>query len=96
MYIYYLLAALGQRVWWKKYLTSAQIVQFITGFVYTNIYLWNDFTRAGAQTGGCGSPQRRYAAFAAHFVNISFIVLFAQFYKQSYNGKKSKSNGKAS
>ncbi|KAK3876490.1 hypothetical protein Pcinc_018726 [Petrolisthes cinctipes] len=34
MYLYYLLAALGPRVrpylWWKKYLTSMQIIQFVT------------------------------------------------------------------
>ena len=28
MYYYYAQATLGQRVWWKRHLTSAQIVQF--------------------------------------------------------------------
>lgn len=90
MYYYYLVAALGQSVWWKKYLTSAQIFQFCTGMIYTNIYLWNDYIRATNGRGGCGASERRYAALAASTVNVSFIALFAMFYRKSYSkpGKK--------
>eukprot|EP01062_Namystynia_karyoxenos_P014388 TRINITY_DN15185_c0_g1_i1.p1 TRINITY_DN15185_c0_g1~~TRINITY_DN15185_c0_g1_i1.p1 ORF type:complete len:299 (+),score=127.27 TRINITY_DN15185_c0_g1_i1:97-897(+) len=82
MYTYYLLAALGRRVWWKKYLTSGQIFQFCTGTLYVTVYLWSDYTR------GCGSAERRYCAYAAHSVNLTFIVLFSQFFKKSYGEKR--------
>mmetsp|Transcript_75025 Transcript_75025/g.200121 ORF Transcript_75025/g.200121 Transcript_75025/m.200121 type:complete len:254 (-) Transcript_75025:497-1258(-) len=85
MYYYYLVAALGQKVWWKKYLTSAQIFQFLTGFTYVSVFLYQFYTR------GCGAQHRLIPAWISHVVNVSFIVLFAQFYRSSYTTKKSKS-----
>ena len=48
MYTYYMLAALGQSVWWKRYLTGAQIFQFCTGFLYVCTFYLGSFTK------GCG------------------------------------------
>uniref|UniRef100_A0A336LS88 Elongation of very long chain fatty acids protein n=1 Tax=Culicoides sonorensis TaxID=179676 RepID=A0A336LS88_CULSO len=51
MYTYYLLAALGPEyrkyLWWKKYLTLVQIVQFVTIILYSTASLWLscDFNR---------------------------------------------------
>jgi hypothetical protein len=84
MYYYYLVSVLGQQVWWKKYLTSAQIFQFLTGFVYVNVFLYNSHTR------GCGSKERLIPALGSHVVNVSFIALFVQFYRASYSTKKAK------
>mmetsp|Transcript_37041 Transcript_37041/g.104510 ORF Transcript_37041/g.104510 Transcript_37041/m.104510 type:complete len:265 (-) Transcript_37041:88-882(-) len=87
MYSYYLLTALGYDVWWKKYLTAAQIFQFITGSVYVTIFLFNDHTRAHGGRSGCGTFERRYTAWAGHFINLSFIVVFLQFFRSAYKGK---------
>lgn len=53
------------------------------GFVYVSIYLYLAHTRAD----GCGSAARRYTVWFAHLVNISFLVLFAQFFNTSYSKK---------
>jgi len=83
MYTYYLLAVFGKRVWWKKYLTGAQIVQFLTGMIYVTIYLYLAHTRDD----GCGEKERLYAAWVAHIVNCTFVFLFTQFYISSYSVK---------
>lgn len=91
MYTYYLMTALGKDVWWKKFLTGGQIFQFCTGTAYVTVYMYNHYTRAG----GCGATERIYVAWAAHFVNITFILLFAQFFVKSYLTKgKSKAGQK--
>lgn len=89
MYVYYLLTALGKSVWWKKYLTLGQIIQFVTGSIYVSIYLWNVRTR------GCGAATRSYAAWAAHVVNLSFILLFTKFYRDSFKSKNGKKANKS-
>ncbi|EKX50081.1 hypothetical protein GUITHDRAFT_67434, partial [Guillardia theta CCMP2712] len=35
MYFYYMMATLGKTVWWKKYLTVFQIIQFCSGGFFT-------------------------------------------------------------
>jgi len=80
MYSYYLLAALGKKVWWRRHITQAQIVQFITGFVYVNIYFFQAAMR------DCGATEKVYTALANQTVNMSFIALFLLFYKD--DGKK--------
>eukprot|EP00747_Dinoflagellata_sp_TGD_P163151 gnl/TRDRNA2_/TRDRNA2_181526_c0_seq1.p1 gnl/TRDRNA2_/TRDRNA2_181526_c0~~gnl/TRDRNA2_/TRDRNA2_181526_c0_seq1.p1 ORF type:complete len:314 (-),score=64.42 gnl/TRDRNA2_/TRDRNA2_181526_c0_seq1:298-1239(-) len=87
MYYYYLVSALGKDVWWKKYLTMGQIIQFLTGTAYVSVYLWNDYMRGDVAKGGCGAFERRYCAWAAHGVNITFIMLFAQFFGKTYKKK---------
>jgi len=84
MYTHYLLAVLKYTAWWKKYLTTAQLVQFATGTAYVIVYMYNDVSRATAVEGGCGSSERRYTALAASTVNITFIMLFALFFRATY------------
>ena len=38
MYYYFALAAVGKQVWWKKYLTVGQLVQF--SIVFFSIIAW--------------------------------------------------------
>jgi hypothetical protein len=78
MYYYYLCTALGMTVWWKKYLTTAQIVQFCTGIAYvlTNLYL--QFVAGAGCTGNAGT------AFFSTSINISFIVMFSAFFNNTY------------
>jgi fatty acid elongase 3 len=76
MYTYYLKATLGEKVWWKKYMTSAQIVQFISGLVVVAIFAYMHSTK------GCsGNPTTGFISTA---VNCSFLTMFGQFYKKSY------------
>jgi len=88
MYSYYLLTALGYDVWWKKYLTATQIFQFCTGTIYVSIYLYNHYMRGQNGNGGCGTFARYYMGWAAHIVNLSFILLFLQFFMSTYTNRK--------
>lgn len=76
MYSYYLLAALGPNVqkylWWKKYLTSLQMVQFVAIMVHAFQLLFID----------CDYPRAFVWWIGMHAV--MFFFLFKEFYKQQY------------
>lgn len=95
MYSYYLLAAFGPKVqkylWWKKYLTTLQMVQFIAIMVHAFQLLFID----------CNYPKAFVWWIGMHAV--MFFFLFKEFYNQSYvakekrkreNAKKEALNGK--
>ena len=80
MYGYYGLAALGPQMqpylWWKRYITQIQIVQFILLFVYA-IYF--------------STFQQGYDSFYSINMLAQtplYILLFSQFYIESYKTKK--------
>ncbi|XP_071104409.1 very long chain fatty acid elongase 7-like [Haliotis cracherodii] len=79
MYLYYLLSAMGpsmrKYLWWKKYMTSIQLVQFWAILIHTSysIYL------------NCGYPLGYNIGFLSYM--ISHIVLFSNFYYQAYINK---------
>ncbi|CAG9115724.1 unnamed protein product [Plutella xylostella] len=83
MYTYYGLAALGPHVakylTWKKYMTSFQLLQFVSVFFQ---YL------ASLKFSEC--PPSKGVAIFFTFQIIFFLVLFSNFYKQSYTQKQSK------
>eukprot|EP00040_Diaphanoeca_grandis_P043804 m.10311 g.10311 ORF g.10311 m.10311 type:complete len:255 (-) comp8242_c0_seq1:53-817(-) len=85
MYSYYLATVLGIKVWFKKYITSAQIVQFMSGTAMCVTWYYfkiNDY--------GCTSD---YPAFYwSNFVNLSFLGLFIKFYLDNYSKTKQKKN----
>jgi len=87
MYTYYLLAALGPSIqkylWWKKYLTALQMVQFILVFVHAFQLLFID----------CNYPKAFVFWIGMHAV--MFYFLFADFYKQAYKKKKDAADAKA-
>ncbi|XP_075970163.1 very long chain fatty acid elongase 7-like [Anticarsia gemmatalis] len=77
MYSYYLLSGLGPRfqkyLWWKKYVTKLQLIQFILMLTYC---AWTHF-----------SPRCQYASGFTYFIcsNITiFLFLFLNFYSKSY------------
>uniref|UniRef100_A0A1I8PU07 Elongation of very long chain fatty acids protein n=1 Tax=Stomoxys calcitrans TaxID=35570 RepID=A0A1I8PU07_STOCA len=77
MYAYYLLAAMGPKVqkylWWKKYITMMQIVQFLIVFVHTFQVQFQ--------------PTCHYPKLIAIGLSLNaslFIYLFSSFYIQSY------------
>ncbi|RUP44658.1 GNS1/SUR4 family-domain-containing protein [Jimgerdemannia flammicorona] len=89
MYYYYFRTASGARIWWKKYLTTMQIVQFIIDLViiyfcsYTYFaatyfpYFPNAGTCAGTET----------SAIAGCSLLSSYLLLFINFYHQTYKAK---------
>lgn len=85
MYAYYLLSAMGEwmrpYLWWKKYLTTVQMIQFIVTWLQ-NFY--------GLVT-GCG-----YCEYIIYFflpIVFSDFVLFYNFYYQSYTRKSVTTEG---
>ncbi|XP_026813756.1 elongation of very long chain fatty acids protein AAEL008004-like isoform X1 [Rhopalosiphum maidis] len=76
MYAYYLLAALGPNVqkylWWKKYLTTLQMLQFLAIMLHAFQLLFID----------CNYPKAFVWWIGMHAV--MFFFLFKEFYKQQY------------
>merc|ERR1711946_99299 len=76
MYSYYLVAAMGPQyqkyLWWKKYLTTMQMVQFVIVFLHTIQLFFN----------GCNYPI--IIAYAMCFNSVMFMTLFTTFYIQAY------------
>lgn len=92
MYFYYGIASLvsapsltqsqlmGQqniRPWWKKYLTSLQMIQFVICATHSAIVCW-----AGDAT------YPRWLTFVELFVMFNMLYLFNKFYKQQYANRK--------
>ncbi|KAL1464665.1 hypothetical protein WDU94_004292 [Cyamophila willieti] len=76
MYFYYMVAAMGPQyqkyIWWKKYLTTFQMVQFVAIFIHQFQLLFVE----------CNYPKSFMVWIALH--GILFLFLFSKFYKQSY------------
>lgn len=81
MYIYYFLATLGPKVqkylWWKKHLTTLQIVQFLIFMVHMSIPLFVD----------CGFPH--HLVYIANVPTLLILVMFVNFYMKSYSREQS-------
>jgi len=88
MYAYYFLSALGPKVqpylWWKKYLTALQLVQFVFCFGHSLILVLGVVD--------CGYP-RIASIISMVFLHIPFFVMFMQFFIKTYTSK-SKMAGK--
>ncbi|XP_065372435.1 very long chain fatty acid elongase AAEL008004 isoform X2 [Calliphora vicina] len=81
MYTYYMFSAMGPQyqkyLWWKKYLTTLQMVQFIAIMVHAFQLLFID----------CNYPKAFVWWIGMHAV--MFFFLFNEFYKEAYKGRKS-------
>jgi len=87
MYTYYMLAAMGPEVqkylWWKKYLTVLQIVQFVAIMVHAfQLFFWNP----------CQYPIAFAWWIGLHAV--MFFFLFRNFFKQAYQKKKERAESR--
>lgn len=86
MYFYYMLAAVGPHMqkylWWKKYLTSLQMIQFVCVMLHAFQLFFID----------CDYPKAFAWWIGGHAV--MFYFLFSNFYKQTYV-KKPKKDGSA-
>lgn len=85
MYFYYLVAALGPQyqkyLWWKKYMTTIQLVQFVLIMLYM----------ITVSLKGCNMPRTLTFFFMAN--TLIFLYLFGSFYVRTYN-RKQMQNGK--
>ncbi|CAG9560579.1 unnamed protein product [Danaus chrysippus] len=88
MYFYYMVSAMGPKyqkyIWWKKYLTAFQMVQFVLIFSHQLQVLFRP---------SCQYPRVFVYWIAMH--GFLFLFLFSDFYKAKYNrsGKKKTTNG---
>ncbi|CAH1707654.1 elongation of very long chain fatty acids protein-like [Aphis gossypii] len=82
MYTYYMLAAIGPQMqkylWWKKYLTVLQMIQFIMVFIHASQLLFIE----------CDYPKAFAWIILLHAV--MFYFLFYNFYQQSYKKREDK------
>ncbi|XP_015788106.1 elongation of very long chain fatty acids protein AAEL008004-like [Tetranychus urticae] len=80
MYTYYFLAAFGPKVqkylWWKKYITTMQMLQFIIVFLHGNLLLIYD----------CGYP--KVYAYELMCIATLFFILFSNYFRQTYVKKR--------
>jgi len=86
MYYYYLLTAQGKTVWWKRYITIGQLVQFCTGFIVISTWFVLRKQPGYQCTGGLPS------ALLSHSSNSILIFLFYKFYRQTYGSNSKKSS----
>lgn len=80
MYFYYMIAAMGPKyqkyIWWKKYLTAFQMVQFVAIFIHQFQLLFRE----------CDYPKGFMVWIGLH--GAMFLFLFSDFYKTKYTSKK--------
>jgi len=81
MYTYYMIAVMGPEykrfIWWKKYLTGLQMVQFVMIVLHTlPLFVVED----------CGFPSI-YGYMLVPEV-VMFLFMFSNFYTKSYTSKK--------
>jgi fatty acid elongase 3 len=97
MYWYYFQSARGIRIWWKKYITMLQIIQFVIdlGFVYFASYTYFSASYFPwlPTCGVCAGEE--FAAFAGMGILSSYLVLFIGFYISTYKKPVKKGRGRA-
>lgn len=94
MYFYYMVAAMGPKyqkyIWWKKYLTTFQMLQFVAIFTHQFQLLFRP---------DCDYPKGFMVWIGLH--GIMFLFLFSDFYKAKYRSvakgisdkRKARTNG---
>ncbi|KAH9117925.1 hypothetical protein LEN26_012342 [Aphanomyces euteiches] len=82
MYTYYLCASLGYRSPYAKYLTMAQLTQFLVGI---------SLTVPSYFIPGCNTRDQTLGLVAMHVYTVILIYLFAMFFRKRY-AVKTKSN----
>lgn len=80
MYFYYFLAGLGpevqKRLWWKKYITVIQLIQFVVAMTVCG---WTVVQ---------GCDVNKVTPISSFFYCGVFVYLFGQFYLQTYKASK--------
>lgn len=78
MYYYYYRASLGKSTWFKKYITTGQIIQFGLSFALCVPYVYYQWMQPGVGL---------HAFVFGMMCNGSFLYLFIRFYKRAYKAK---------
>jgi len=82
MYFYYFMSSFGPSVqkylWWKRYLTTMQLVQFATFFIHATFPLFIE----------CSFPKEY--SYIILFHGAMFFIMFLNFYIQAYIKKDKK------
>ncbi|KAI8372774.1 ELO family [Radiomyces spectabilis] len=91
MYYYYYRTAAGVHIWWKKYLTTMQITQFVldlTVIVFCSYtYFASHYFPRMPHLGHCTATD--FSAIFAPALLGSYLVLFINFYRLTYQSKQS-------
>ncbi|GJD12715.1 Putative elongation of fatty acids protein 1 [Galdieria sulphuraria] len=87
MYYYFAMTALKRELWWKRYLTSLQIFQFIID-VFVCSYAYGVFILNGFDFDKCYGTE--LGAIAGIVVLFSYLALFVRFYMNTYKKKQLK------
>ncbi|KAK3679906.1 Fatty acyl-CoA elongase/Polyunsaturated fatty acid specific elongation enzyme [Recurvomyces mirabilis] len=97
MYWYYFQSARGIKIWWKKYITMLQIIQFVIdlGFIYFASYTYFSASYFSwlPTAGICAGEE--FAAFAGMAIITSYLFLFIGFYISTYKKPIKKGRGRA-
>jgi elongation of very long chain fatty acids protein 4 len=80
MYSYYALALLKIPCPWKRFLTQAQLIQFLSVLIYTGFSYFVLFNRI--------SWNQKTCYYVQTFEMVSLFVLFLHFYSKTYARKK--------
>jgi fatty acid elongase 3 len=83
MYYYFMITTLGYTVWWKRYLTMMQIVQFFLdlGVTWPHLLFLRSF-----HIWECRGEM--WTVYFGQAVGISFVYLFTEFYVKSYGSEE--------
>lgn len=90
MYYYYFRTAGGAKIWWKQYITTLQITQFVIDLFFVYFCSYTYFTATYwdwmPNYGSCAGSES--AAIFGCWILSSYLLLFIGFYKKTYNNKK--------
>jgi hypothetical protein len=84
MYFYYMLATLGYEIWWKKYLTSLQIIQFVIDLIACFSALFYKINYPNDCHGDY------WQGFVGIFIIASYLFLFLDFFVKTYPNQREK------
>ena len=91
MYAFYALHTLGYNVWWKRYLTLLQIVQFVIGIVVAiPTYCIAQLAKLGFFPPSMQCHGDTGSQTFGLCVLLSYLVLFIQFYEKRYDKRSKK------
>jgi len=82
MYYYYAISSMGYDVWWKKYITMFQIIQFVVDLIANFFGFFYYF-----QGYECSGPLSSW--IFGQSILFSFLVLFIFFFRETYKKKPS-------
>jgi len=87
MYYYYTIAALGGTVWWKKYITQIQIIQFIFCMA---VMVYDAVLLRPADSTHClvHKTYPYYSIIWSGVIYVTFLVLFIKLYIDNYKSRK--------